>query len=320
MCAVSTNKGDFTGKKLLVLGANKESIPLIKRAREMGIYTIATDHLKNSPAKIEADKAFDIDGRDVKSLKYMAEKERIDGIILGAADPLVPSYVELCDLMNMPCYVKKDNLNFFTDKKVFKDVLNSVDIPTLPSLFYGNFLDKPVSWVYPVIVKPAVSRGGANVFLCNNFMETHKALPLAAQSSDNGKALVEPYTDMEDVSIYYIVCDGKPIFLSMADHKILRRKENISPVTYGNLFPSKRTSIFLKDYHNRIVRLCNKLNIHDGIFTMQAFVDEQTFYPYDPSAIISGIISNNVCKRTHGFDALGALIKYAFTGSMANVF
>jgi hypothetical protein len=38
-------------KKLLILGANPETIPLIETAKLMGIYTIVTDPDLNAPAK-----------------------------------------------------------------------------------------------------------------------------------------------------------------------------------------------------------------------------------------------------------------------------
>ena len=38
-------------KKILILGGTPQQIKLVNAAKKMGLYTIVTDYLENSPAK-----------------------------------------------------------------------------------------------------------------------------------------------------------------------------------------------------------------------------------------------------------------------------
>jgi hypothetical protein len=82
----------LTMKKLLILGANPETIPLIETAKSMGIYTIVTDPDPFAPAKKFADKGININGMDIDSLVEFGKQENIDGVLVGVADRLIQPY------------------------------------------------------------------------------------------------------------------------------------------------------------------------------------------------------------------------------------
>ena len=61
----------FEGKKLLILGATANEIPLVKRAQELGAYVITTDYnvdLKKSPAKKASNEYLNISWSDLDEL------------------------------------------------------------------------------------------------------------------------------------------------------------------------------------------------------------------------------------------------------------
>ena len=84
-------------KKLLILGANPETVSLINIAKSKGIYTIVTDYDPNAFAKPYADKSYDVDGLDVDGLVALCKTEKVDGVIVGTADPLIKPYQKLCE-------------------------------------------------------------------------------------------------------------------------------------------------------------------------------------------------------------------------------
>jgi phosphoribosylaminoimidazole carboxylase (NCAIR synthetase) len=91
-------------KKLLILGANPETIPLIETAKAMSIFTIVTDPDPDAPAKKFADRAININGMDVDSLVNYCKAEGVDGVLVGVADRLIEPYQKVCQLLNLPCY------------------------------------------------------------------------------------------------------------------------------------------------------------------------------------------------------------------------
>ena len=77
----------FKGKKLLILGANPETANIVKVAQEMGVTTIVTDYDPQAPAKKVSDISYNIDAMDVDALYEMAVNEKVDGVLVGVADP-----------------------------------------------------------------------------------------------------------------------------------------------------------------------------------------------------------------------------------------
>ena len=59
---------DFKGKKLLILAGAGVHSKVVRAAKEMGIYTIVTDYLEDSPAKQIADEAWLTDIMDTESI------------------------------------------------------------------------------------------------------------------------------------------------------------------------------------------------------------------------------------------------------------
>ena len=83
-------------KKVLILGANPETVSLILKAREMGLYTIVTDNNPNAYAKKYADQAENVNAIDVDALVELAVREKVDGVLVGVAEALLPAYCEVC--------------------------------------------------------------------------------------------------------------------------------------------------------------------------------------------------------------------------------
>ena len=99
-------------KKLLVLGANPETVSVILKAKEMGYYTIVTDYDPKAYAKQYADEALNIDATDVDRLVEIVKEKKIDGVIVGVAEALLYSYNAVCERTGLPCYIEKENIVF----------------------------------------------------------------------------------------------------------------------------------------------------------------------------------------------------------------
>ena len=111
---------EFEGKKLLILGGNPETTPLVEVANSMGIKTIVTSARHTDPAKKAAWKGCDVDGMDVPGLIMLAKQEGVDGVLVGVADILVPSYYKVCEALDLPCYASQNIVDVFAFKDVFK--------------------------------------------------------------------------------------------------------------------------------------------------------------------------------------------------------
>ena len=173
-------------KKVLILGANPETVSLIKRAKEKGLYTIVTDNNPRAYAKSFADKAYDINAVDTDELVKLANKEKVDGILVGVAEALLPVYCELCKKLDKPCYSTLDKFKIMTDKDFFKNKCREYNVPTIKEYSLHKLKDI----VYPVIVKPADSCSSKGITICNNEKELHKGISYALQFSNSDRKSV----------------------------------------------------------------------------------------------------------------------------------
>lgn len=95
-------------KKLLIIGANPETISLIEKAKLMGIKTYVTDYNKMTYAKKFADVPCDVDGMDVDGLVALVKKEHIDAVLVGVAEALIPTYCKVCEVLDYPCFASME--------------------------------------------------------------------------------------------------------------------------------------------------------------------------------------------------------------------
>ena len=123
---------EFEGKKLLILGGNPETTPLVEIANGMGIKTIVSSGRHTDPAKAAAWKAYDVDGMDVPGLVALAREEQVDGVLVGVADILVPAYCQVCGELGLPCYATKKITDVFAFKDVFKETCEKYGVHGIP--------------------------------------------------------------------------------------------------------------------------------------------------------------------------------------------
>ena len=78
-------------KKLLILGAGIYQVPLIRKAKELGLYTIVCSIPGNYPGFREADQRYEVDTTDKDAILEIAQREKIAGICTAGTDVAIPS-------------------------------------------------------------------------------------------------------------------------------------------------------------------------------------------------------------------------------------
>ena len=303
---------DLRNKKLLVLGANSETANIVKVSQQLGVYTIVTDYNPDAPAKKVADKSFNIDAMNVDALYKMAVDEKIDGILVGVADPLIDPYQKLCEKLNLPCYATKESVYAFTNKRHFKETCAKYGIEGVPE-YSTDQLDKIK---LPVIVKPTDSNSGKGITLCRNREELKEDIQRAKKESKTSTVLLERYMETSDVSIYYTIVDGKPYLSSLSDRYTLRNDTKSTPICLGDIFPSKYYEEFINNEHPKYVKMIQDLGVKNGVLYVSAFYENGHFYVYDPGFRLQGGGFHLVLKAVNGFDQREMLVKFALSGSM----
>lgn len=308
---------NFQGKRLLILGGNPETIPLVEIANDMGIYTIVTSARPTDPAKAYARAAFDVDGMDVPGLVALARSEGVNGVLVGVADILVPSYCKVCDALGLPCYATQKIMDVFAYKDRFKATCERYGIHGIPE-YYLDAEMKPADVAaieYPVMIKPVDNGGGVGMTVCYQESDLQPAVEKALSASFQKRFIAEKYMRTDDMGLYYTFKDGLCSISCVYDRYTTDEQPGLSRVCLGGTYPSKHIADYFERMHDNAKRMFHDLGVRNGVLMLSAFFEDGEFYVYDTGFRLQGEAPHLLMKAIHGFDQREMLIRFALTGS-----
>ncbi len=312
---------EFKGKKLLILGGNPETVPLVEIANGMGIQTVVSSARHTDPAKRAAWKAYDVDGMDVPGLVALAKEEQVDGVLVGVADILVPAYCKVCEALGLPCYATQQIVDVFAFKDVFKATCERFGVHGIPEFYLDadmkrEDLDKIE---YPVMVKPVDNGGGVGMTVAYNEDELRKGVEEALENSKKKRFIVEKYMQCDDMGMYYTFKDGYCSASCIYDRYTTDEQPGLSRVCLGGTYPSKHLEEYFERMHPNALRLFKEIGIKNGVLMLSGFYENGEFYVYDTGFRLQGEAPHLLMKAIHGFDQREMLIRFALTGSEGDI-
>lgn len=303
------------GKKLLILAGAAVHCKVVEAAKAMGVYTVVTDYLDNSPAKVMADEGWDISITDVDAIVARCREQKIDGVLNFCIDPAQRPYVAICEKLGLPCYGTAEQVYIMTDKPAFKRFCMEHGLSVIPS--YTKEDVEKESCQYPLFIKPTDSRGSRGQAVCYRKEEALEAIACAAKESSDGGVVIEKYMQgKQDFSMTYFVCDGTPYLCRTCDRYLGRIEDGLNKQCVGCIGPSQYSDLYLEKVHARVVDFIKALGIQNGPVFMQGFVDEDTVRFYDPGLRFPGGEYERLLKQITGVDLMSALVEFALSGRM----
>ena len=309
---------NLSGKKLIILGGNRETGALVEVANGFGIYTIVVDPNPDAPAKKFADESHEFDGFDVDGIVDLAKRRQADGVLVGVADILVASYYQVCERLGLPCYASKSVVDAFCSKDGFRDACRRYGVRDIPSyLVDPSVPNQSLSGLsFPVMVKPVDSGAGVGMRVCASQEELVGSIKTAIAHSKQGRFLVERYMACDDFFSYYTFVNGKAYLSAMGDRITTKKQGNFSPVCIAALYPSKYASAFVRKGNPALLKMFYGLGVRNGVLNIQFFVESDTFYAYDPGFRLQGEAPHIPIMAVNGFDHRKMLLNFALSGSM----
>ena len=271
---------DLKGKKLLILGGVILSCEIIKQAKKQGITVYVTDYLEDSPGKKIADKSFMVSTTDVEAVLELIKEEKIDGVLTGFVDSLLPYYTEICNKACIHCYATKEQINVTTNKLNFKDLCRSHDVPVVEEykIDYPFTLEEIKHFNYPVLIKPIDNSGARGIFICKSPEELLTNYKNSLEFSHSKKVLIERYMNAKEATIFYIMQDGEILLSSMADRHTKYVQSGVIPLPVAYTFPSKHLKRYQETLNNRVIEMFKSIGIKNGMIFIQTFVKTVIVY------------------------------------------
>lgn len=211
--------------RLLVLAAGILQVPVIKKAKEMGIYVIAADGDPNAVGLKYADKAIVVNITSEEDMLKVARKEHIDGVIHPCSEVSMNVMGRLNDELGLSGISREQAIRA-TNKHLMREAFEKGNAPSPKSVLTENVED---AWIHlqndfstDGILKPSRnsgSRGIAKVSRDMDKIDFIKAYDIALNESRDKSVLIEQFIEGPEFSIEIIVWNGIVNVLTVTDKK-----------------------------------------------------------------------------------------------------
>ena len=310
---------DLKGKRLLLLGTNVSTCDMVRYAQSQGIYVIVTDNLpaEKSPAKQIADEIWMVSATDIDKLEQLAQNN-INGVLSGVSDFNIERALTLSERLGLPFYCTREQWNFSSNKKRFKELCRLHDIPVVEEFnLDGNFRpDDLVKIRYPVIIKPVDSTGWNGISICNNESELRYGYENAMSYSKRKEIIIEKFIEGDEISVNYTLKNGNMSLSCMFD-KYFNHDIGMLPIAVANIYPSKYLDKYLDSLNSKVINFILNLGCLNGVLFLQGKVNKEGFVFFEMGYRLAGSTSYKFISKLNKINNMEMLVNYSLTGNMS---
>lgn len=204
-------------KKLAIIGASYLQEPLVRKAKEMGLYSICFAWKDGATCANICDKFYDISIVEKEEILKVCKREKIDGVCTIASDVAAPTVAYIANALgltgnNYDAAVRANNK--YLMRNAF--VRAGIDCPQFCLVKSNDSIDS-TDLHFPVIVKPTDRSGSVGVTKVTEIENLTSAIEKALSISFKHEALVEEFIEGREISVEFISYKGKHYPLQITD-------------------------------------------------------------------------------------------------------
>ncbi|MBQ2960854.1 MAG: ATP-grasp domain-containing protein [Oscillospiraceae bacterium] len=260
-------------KKLMLLGGAQYLLPVIKEAKELGIYTISCDYLPDNIAHKYSDEYCNVSIIDKEAVLQAAQRLEIDGIMSFACDPGVATAAYVAEKMGLNFAGGYESVSILQDKGRFRAFLrdNGFNVPWAKSYSQAaEAMADAGNYPWPMIVKPVDSAGSKGVKRVDSIDDLPEAIDFALEFSHCGQFIVEQFIQQlgssSDSDCFSV--DGELKFCSFDEQLFDREAENpYTPAAY--VWPSSMPDDIQAELRKELQRLMTLLKLKTSVYNIE---------------------------------------------------
>lgn len=203
--------------KLAIIGASYLQMPIVKKAKELGIETICFAWEEGAVCKDIADQFYPISIIDKEAILRKCQELGIDGITTIASDTAVVTVNYVASRMglisNPDDYSEKTTNKYLMRQCFMENYIPSPKFVLSDEIYQHNIK----GFYFPLIVKPTDRSGSRGVEKVLNPIQLEKAIRRAQKESFEHKAIIEEFVSGREVSVESISYKGRHYVLQITD-------------------------------------------------------------------------------------------------------
>ncbi len=294
--------------KLAIIGASYLQLPLIKRAKEMGVETHVFAWEKGAVGKDEADYFYPISIVEREQILDKCREVNIDGITSVASDLAIITVNTIANKLGLTGN-SLQSTRLTTNKFLMRERLRGSGIrcPGFKKVSGTGDLGE-VDLTYPLIVKPTDRSGSRGVTKVENSDELTPAVERALSESHSNEAIIEEFIEGREISVEMISWKG--------DHRFLVTTDKITSgppyfVEMEHHEPASLNGKLEKELVTEVKRALTALNVENGASHNEIIITPgNEFYIVEVGARMGGDhIGSKLVNLATGYDYLKGVIE-----------
>ncbi|SEA69100.1 ATP-grasp domain-containing protein [Psychroflexus halocasei] len=297
-------------KKLAIIGASYLQLPLVLKAKELGVETHCFAWEQGAVCKDYCDYFYPISVIEKEAILEECKRIGIDGITTIASDLPMPTIAYVSERLNLVSNPYEVSLNA-TNKGLMRNCFKNAGVP-IPKFMNVNTKDETLSKElnYPVIVKPKDRSGSRGVTRVNHKTALEAAIKVALESSLVKEAIVEEFIEGQEVSVETISWKGKHYLLTITD-KITSGAPNFVELEHHE--PSNQNEKIQEKIREITIDSLNALGIKNGAGHTEVKIDcDGNVFVIEVGARMGGdFIGSHLVELSTGYDYVKGVIDVA---------
>jgi len=292
-------------KKIAIIGASYLQLPLVRKAKEMGIETHCFAWEEGAVCKDIADYFYAVSIIEKEQILEFCQKIKIDGIVSIASDSAVITISYIAEKMGLIANSYLDSL-ITSDKYLMRQCFidNSILSPRFVLANEGYSIN---NFNFPLIVKPTDRSGSRGVKKVDKINELNVVVDRAKNESFTNQAIIEEYIAGSEVSVETISWQGKHFVLAITD-KVTTDEPYFVEIEHHQ--PSHLGGEILERVKLETVKALSALKIDYGASHAEfKITSEGKIYIIEVGARMGGdFIGSNLVPLSTGYDFLKGVI------------
>ena len=204
-------------KKLAIIGASYLQLPLVRKAKEMGVESICFAWEEGAVCKELCDRFYPVSTVDKEEILRICREIKIDGITTIASDVAVLTVNYVAEQMGLIGNPDKYSQTA-TNKYLMRQCFIEHDVPSPKFCLTDGTIPEIINtFRYPVIVKPTDRSGSRGVEKVDGKEELQAAIERACKESFQKKAVIEEFVEGREISVESISFEGQHHVLQITD-------------------------------------------------------------------------------------------------------
>ena len=208
-------------KRIMIIGAGEMQVPVILKAKNIGLYVVTIDGNIKAPGNKYADVALEIDTNDKFKILKAAKDYEIDGLLTTSDLPVrVVAFVsQELGLKGLSVSAAEITTNKYLLRKKLQD--KGIISPLFFKLACIEDIDKlKKRFIFPMIIKPVDSSASRGVKKVNSLVELYNEYPKSKEYSHSGIVIIEEFINGNEYSVESLIQNGKLSIIAITEKKV----------------------------------------------------------------------------------------------------